>query len=62
MEPMNQVNSKNFYRAASTTLDNRLGSLDLFDQAAPLVTIGAWSCDLASERLDWTDGVLAFSD
>jgi diguanylate cyclase (GGDEF)-like protein/PAS domain S-box-containing protein len=57
MEPMNQVNSKNFYRAASTTLDNRLGSLDLFDQAAPLVTIGAWSCDLASERLDWTDGV-----
>jgi diguanylate cyclase (GGDEF)-like protein/PAS domain S-box-containing protein len=35
----------------------RLGSLDLFDQAAPLVTIGAWSRDLASERLDWTDGV-----
>lgn len=57
MEPMNQVNSTHFYRAASATLDNRLGSLDLFDQAAPLVTIGAWSCDLASERLDWTDGV-----
>lgn len=57
MEPMNQLNSKNFYNATSTNLDKRLGSLDLFDQAAPLVSIGAWSCDLVNERLDWTDGV-----
>ena len=57
MEPMNQLNSKNFNNATSTNLDKRLGSLDLFDQAAPLVSIGAWSCDLANERLDWTDGV-----
>jgi len=57
MEPMNQLNSNSFYNTTSTNLDQRLGSLDLFDQAAPLVSIGAWSCDLASERLDWTDGV-----
>lgn len=54
---MNQLNSKNFFQEAPTTLDRQLGSLDLFDQAAPLVQIGAWSCDLASGRLDWTDGV-----
>ena len=57
MEPMNQINSKSFFNTAPIALDNRLGSLDLFDQAAPLGPIGAWSCDLASERLDWTDGV-----
>lgn len=57
MEPMNQLNSKNFFQEAPTTLDRQLGSLDLFDQAAPLVQIGAWSCDLVSGRLDWTDGV-----
>ncbi len=34
-----------------------MGSFDLFDQAAPLVPIGAWSCDLVSDRLNWTDGV-----
>ena len=57
MKPMSQINSKSFYNAAPTALDDRLGTLDLFEQAAPLVPIGAWSCDLASERLDWTDGV-----
>ncbi|WP_339826303.1 diguanylate cyclase [uncultured Parasphingorhabdus sp.] len=54
---MNQINSRNFYKAELATFDKRLGSLDLFDQAAPLVPIGAWSCDLISERLNWTDGV-----
>ncbi len=54
---MNQINSKNFDKAASVVLDKRLGFLDLYDQAAPLVPIGAWSCDLASEQLSWTDGV-----
>jgi diguanylate cyclase (GGDEF)-like protein/PAS domain S-box-containing protein len=57
MEPMNQLNSKNFFQEAPTSLDKQLGSLDLFDQAAPLVSIGAWSCDLASGLLNWTDGV-----
>jgi diguanylate cyclase (GGDEF)-like protein/PAS domain S-box-containing protein len=56
-EPMNHINSKNFDEAASEILDKRLGFLDLYDQAAPLVPIGAWSCDLASEQLSWTDGV-----
>ncbi|HSJ78590.1 MAG TPA: PAS domain S-box protein, partial [Erythrobacter sp.] len=31
--------------------------MDLLDQAAALVPMGAWSCDLASERLTWTNGV-----
>lgn len=31
--------------------------MDLYDQAASLVPMGAWSCDLASERLTWTNGV-----
>ncbi len=30
---------------------------ELYEQAASLVPIGAWSCDLASERLTWTNGV-----
>ncbi len=54
---MNQITSKKDYQTASTSFDERLGYLDLYDQAAALVPIGAWSCDLASERLDWTDGV-----
>lgn len=54
---MNQITSKKDYQAASTIFDRRLSSLDLYDQAAALVPIGAWSCDLASERLNWTDGV-----
>ncbi|WP_417609158.1 diguanylate cyclase domain-containing protein [Parasphingorhabdus sp.] len=54
---MKQLNSANFNAATSANLAHRLGSLDLFDRAAPLVPIGAWSCDLANDRLDWTDGV-----
>ncbi len=30
---------------------------ELYDLAAALLPIGAWSCDLASDRLSWTDGV-----
>lgn len=30
---------------------------DLFAEAAALVGMGAWSCDLASERLEWTGAV-----
>ena len=33
------------------------GSMELFEQAAPLVSLGAFSCDLATGRLAWTDGV-----
>jgi diguanylate cyclase (GGDEF)-like protein/PAS domain S-box-containing protein len=31
--------------------------LQLFDQAAGLLPVGAWSCDLATEHLQWTSGV-----
>ena len=54
---MNQIYSKRDYQAASAVFDERLGFRDLYEQAASLVPIGAWSCDLANDRLDWTDGV-----
>lgn len=56
-EHMNQLYSRQDYQAESALFDKRLGFLDLYDQAASLVPIGAWSCDLASDRLNWTDGV-----
>jgi diguanylate cyclase (GGDEF)-like protein/PAS domain S-box-containing protein len=31
--------------------------MDLYEQAAELVPMGAWSCDLESDRLTWTRGV-----
>lgn len=37
--------------------DDGADRLGLYDHAASLVSMGAWSCDLASERLSWTDGV-----
>ena len=37
--------------------DEAPNSLELYDQAASLVSAGAWSCDLSSERLAWTNGV-----
>ncbi len=32
-------------------------ALELYDQASSLIATGAWSCDLASDRLTWTPGV-----
>jgi diguanylate cyclase (GGDEF)-like protein len=37
--------------------ENAPNSLELYDQAASLISAGAWSCDLSSERLAWTSGV-----
>ena len=37
--------------------DGGLYSMELYDQAASLVPMGAWSCELASDRLSWTDGM-----
>lgn len=37
--------------------DEAADSLQLYDEAASLVQIGAWSCDLRSERLAWTCSV-----
>lgn len=39
-------------RAASVAQNERL-----YEQAARLARIGAWECDLATERLSWTSGV-----
>ncbi|RJF74091.1 sensor domain-containing diguanylate cyclase [Rhodopseudomonas palustris] len=33
--------------------------LRLYDQALPAARIGAWECELATERLNWTPGVYA---
>lgn len=44
---------------APTLNDNGISALELYEQAAPLVSIGAWSCDLRSERLTWTGGVFS---
>lgn len=33
------------------------GSAKLFQQAADLVSMGAWSCDLSTDELTWTPGV-----
>lgn len=37
--------------------DNGPSARALLEQAAPLISIGAWSCDLSNERLTWTSGV-----
>lgn len=34
----------------------------LYDQAARLAKLGAWECDLVTERLTWTDGVYDLFD
>ena len=34
----------------------------LYDQACRLANMGAWECDLATERLTWTDGVYQIFD
>ena len=34
-----------------------MGALALYEQATSLLPIGAWSCDLRSDRLAWTGGV-----
>ena len=34
----------------------------LYDQACRLANMGAWECDLATERLTWTDGVYEIFD
>ncbi|WP_246018311.1 sensor domain-containing diguanylate cyclase [Pelagibacterium montanilacus] len=38
-------------------LSDGLSALELYDGAASIVPMGAFECDLASERLTWTNGV-----
>ncbi|SLK03251.1 GGDEF domain-containing protein [Novosphingobium mathurense] len=43
--------------SAKAINDDRPDTLKLFEQAAALVPMGAWSCDLPSDELAWTGGV-----
>jgi diguanylate cyclase (GGDEF)-like protein len=55
---MNQFFRREDFEFGSALSDDDVpNSLELYDQAASLVSIGAWSCALSSERLTWTGGV-----
>lgn len=51
------VTRKAFEVGPSIRPTNGSNSLELYDQASSLVSTGAWSCDLPTERLNWTVGV-----
>jgi diguanylate cyclase (GGDEF)-like protein/PAS domain S-box-containing protein len=55
---MNQILERQSFNVGSA-VSNETGpnALELYDHAASLVSMGAWSCDLATERLAWTGGV-----
>ena len=48
---------KAFDVGSAASNDDGPSALELYDHAASLVAMGAWSCDLESERLVWTAGV-----
>lgn len=48
---------KAFDVGSAASNDDVPSALELYDHAASLVAMGAWSCDLESERLVWTAGV-----
>ena len=55
---MNQTLAMRAFDVGSTVSnDDGPDALELYDHAASLVAMGAWSCDLESERLVWTGGV-----
>ena len=55
---MNQFFGTEAFKVDSARSDDeRADRLQLYDQAASLVSAGAWSCELSSERLVWTSGV-----
>lgn len=55
---MNQLlTTKAFNIGSAVSNDDDPHPLELYDRAASLVAMGAWSCDLESERLAWTGGV-----
>lgn len=54
----NSMNKILKMKASTAALsDNGSNPLELYDHAASLVAMGAWSCDLQSNRLAWTGGV-----
>ena len=42
---------------ADLPIDDAPNPLSLYEEAASLVAAGAWSCNLSTENLSWTDGV-----
>ncbi len=55
---MNKILAPNaFNRSANFSPGGEVNTWELYDQAASLVAMGAWSCDIRSERLAWTGGV-----
>ena len=57
-EPMNKIlATKAFDRGSDLSVGEEANILELYDQAASLAAMGAWSCDIESERLAWTGGV-----
>lgn len=54
---MNRIVAQRAFDAGPPLSDESFDRLGHYDHAASLVSMGAWSCDLASERLSWTDGV-----
>lgn len=55
---MNQIlATRAFDVGSAASNDDGPNALELYDHAASLVAMGAWSCDLESERLVWTGGV-----
>jgi diguanylate cyclase (GGDEF)-like protein/PAS domain S-box-containing protein len=58
MASMNQLFRQGAFEAGSALSEGTApNSLELYEEAASLVSAGAWSCDLSSERLTWTAGV-----
>ena len=51
---MNQILARTVFES---TLNGSPDSLELYDDAAALVPMGAFSCDLRTEQLSWTAGV-----
>jgi diguanylate cyclase (GGDEF)-like protein len=54
---MNQFFGRDAFKVGFARSDDTINPLELYDQAASLVSAGAWSCDLLTERLAWTTGV-----
>ena len=55
---MNQIAAQHAHDIGETVAQARgAQALQLLDRSASLVSMGAWSCDLRSERLTWTRGV-----
>lgn len=58
LESMSHIpTSKAFKARLAIFNDNGSDSAELYDAAASLVPIGAWSCDLRTDALSWTAGV-----